>query len=268
MFAILAVAVIGGIALFWGVVVVPEDRKRREAERAREDARREEQRQRAVALAAARPLVTFTAAGRAKELSDEANLLLISADEIRTFEQVARWDAAAGAHAERIQAFLLATAQFCEFAHAKADACAAAEWAAAERTREQLRLAQSEVREADLEQRYETLVEFIDLTPNDKKEQTALLRELRAEKKEMTARKREARADIAAVRREGRSRSIEAGVGVWTTYDRRVAAAERRSIRRAVEAAVQPHESEVAAIDRQILALDRRIAWVQRFGDT
>jgi hypothetical protein len=119
-------------------------------------------------------------------------------------------------------------------------------------------------------QKYGDLLERIDQTPNTKKEQSAMLRELRAEKKELQAQKKEVKASAAQIRLVARQQSAEAGQGQllgWPVYMRGVAAVERRAIRRAKESALAPHENAAAALDRQILNGDRRIAWVQRFGE-
>ena len=116
----------------------------------------------------------------------------------------------------------------------------------------------------------EDLLVRIETTPNTKADQRVLLRELRAEKKELQAEKREIRAELATVRREARRASANAGHGSilgWQTYDGRLAAAERRAIRRQKEARLAPHEDEIDALDRQIADVDCHIEWVRRFGD-
>ena len=106
------------------------------------------------------------------------------------------------------------------------------------------------------------------MTPNNKKDQSALLKELRAEKKALQAEKKEIKTRAAAVRRVARVQSAQAGSSAFFgIYDSRLAANERRAIRRAKEAALGPHEDAVEALDRQIASVEQRITWVQRFGE-
>jgi chromosome segregation ATPase len=120
---------------------------------------------------------------------------------------------------------------------------------------------------AEIVRTIEELGERIDLTPNNKSEQRALLKELRATKKDLGAQKREAKASMADIRRDAREQASAAAPAVSSTWSRKMAAAERRAIRDAKDRALQPHEDEVSALERQIAAVERRIAWVQRFGD-
>jgi len=109
------------------------------------------------------------------------------------------------------------------------------------------------------------LLECVDYTPNDEKERKALLKELRFEKKELQLRKREIAAEKREINREARNASANAG-RVLFMYDAKMAAVERRAIRRDRVAQLAPFEDARVAIDRQIHDLDRRIMWVERFG--
>lgn len=109
------------------------------------------------------------------------------------------------------------------------------------------------------------LLEFIDYSPNNDKERKLLLKELRLQKKEMQARKKEVAAAKRAIHREAKEASANAKGGFFF-YDAKMAAEERRAIRRQRYAALAPHEDAAAAIERQLMALDRQIRWVQRFG--
>jgi hypothetical protein len=97
-----------------------------------------------------------------------------------------------------------------------------------------------------LDREADSLLERIEVTPNNKKDQRTVLRGLRAEKKELAIQKRETRGEMADVHRE--TRLVRAG------------RAQR-------EAAIAPHEDAVSALERQAIAIERRIAWVKRFGD-
>lgn len=115
---------------------------------------------------------------------------------------------------------------------------------------------------------HELLLERIDMTPDNPKEQRSLLKSLKAERKELQIRKKETRAAMTAVRREARIAHVDAAPSAWAgRYSRKLAAQERRSIRREKESALAPHEDEMAALDRQLVTLERRIAWVERFGE-
>lgn len=113
------------------------------------------------------------------------------------------------------------------------------------------------------------LLERIDYTPNDEKERKALIKELRAEKKELQLAKKEIAAHKRAINQAAREASASAGINqgwIFTTYDSKQAASERRAIRRQRIAVLAPHENAKTVIERQILDLERRIMWVERFG--
>ena len=97
-----------------------------------------------------------------------------------------------------------------------------------------------------------------------------MLRELRAEKKELQVQKREIAAQKRELNQVVRDASANAGIHKgWlsTTYDGRQAAAQRRALRRVKIELLAPHEDAKTHIERQLVDLDRRIAWVERFGD-
>lgn len=119
---------------------------------------------------------------------------------------------------------------------------------------------------ATLEELASHLQEAIDFTPNSPEEQKALLRELRLRKKALQAEKREVLADMKAIRAEARVKSVHAGKGFLGTYDSRRAAYERRQIRYAKEAALRPHEDSKAAIERQLVQVEKDIVWAERFN--
>ena len=105
----------------------------------------------------------------------------------------------------------------------------------------------------------------IDFTPNTTKEKEELVRELKLRKKELQAQKREEAVTMAEIRKEARVRSVDAGKNWIGLYDSSVAADERRGIRYAKEAALRPHEDAKAAIERQLIQIERDLLWVEKF---
>lgn len=231
-----------------------------------------EARKKQEALKAAIPLVRPLTGGA--ELQSSAALLLRQFDGLTSFTEVARWDAAAEALCNQLDDFAgrasLLTREaervIAEYTPLP-DASPYVKTATIEKTRRLVVDAQTEAQR--LRSMADELAERIDMTPNDRAAQRELLRELRADKKELQLRKREIRQAAAQVRREARAASAGAGMRgfIIPTYDRKLAAVQRRRIRREAEAQLRPHESELDAIERQLLALDRRIAWLSRFVD-
>lgn len=112
------------------------------------------------------------------------------------------------------------------------------------------------------------LQESIDFTPNSPEEQTSLIKELRQRKKELQIEKREVAATMKAVRDSARQRSAQAGQALGgLLYSSKSAAIERRGIRYDKERILRPHEDAKAAIERQIVQVDRDILWAEKFRD-
>lgn len=111
------------------------------------------------------------------------------------------------------------------------------------------------------------LQESIDFTPNSLQEKKVLLKELKQRKKELQLQKREITASMRTIQANARSRSTYAGRGFLGMYSSKLAAHERRRIRYDKEAALRPQEDLKAAIDRQILELDKDILWAEKFSD-
>lgn len=109
------------------------------------------------------------------------------------------------------------------------------------------------------------LQEAIDFTPNSPEEQQALLKELRARKKELQVEKRAVAQKMKAIRTEARQKSSDAGFVFGLYYNSKTASSERRGIRYQKEAALQPHETEKDAIERQLIQADRDILWAEKF---
>jgi Mg2+ and Co2+ transporter CorA len=106
----------------------------------------------------------------------------------------------------------------------------------------------------------------IDQTPNSRDDQAEMVRALKLTKKELALQKREAGEALRQIRVEARQKSSEIDTGLGSVL---MGASGRRdqriSLRLEKEAAAKPHESVKALIERQILAIDRIIQWVERF---
>jgi len=109
------------------------------------------------------------------------------------------------------------------------------------------------------------LQESIDFTPNSPEEQKILVKELRQRKKELQVEKKEIAAAMKAVRTGARQQSAQAGRVFGVFYDSKLAASERRNIRYSKEATLRPHEDAKAAIERQLVQIDRDILWAEQF---
>jgi hypothetical protein len=200
-------------------------------------------------------------------------------DGLRTFNDVAQWDAAALDAALTLQKLAEQTRLHQQGLFAQAEQLASAHAAApffkrvfSSRAPERTLRTEADQLSMTLQrigQMINDLLERIDYTPNDEKERKALLKELRAEKKELQVQKREIAAHKRAVNHAARDASANAGINqgwIFTTYDSKQAAAERRAIRRQKIAELAPYENAKTVIERQILEIDRRIMWVERFG--
>jgi len=109
------------------------------------------------------------------------------------------------------------------------------------------------------------LQQSIDFSPNSPDEQKALIKELRQRKKELQLKKREVVSNMQALRSEARQQSTIAGNTWLGLYNSKLAARERRQIRYNKETALRPQESAKAAIERQILQVERDILWAEKF---
>jgi len=108
------------------------------------------------------------------------------------------------------------------------------------------------------------LQESIDFTPNNSDQQKALLKELSFTKKELQLQKKEVTSTMKTVNERSRSKSVRAGnfLGI---YNSKIAASERRNIRYQRDAQLRPNEAKKAAIERQILQIEKDILSVKRF---
>lgn len=106
--------------------------------------------------------------------------------------------------------------------------------------------------------------EAIDISPNSAEEQKELVKELRLRKKELQLERREVAANMKAVREEARQKSAVAGKFLGS-YDAKSAAYQRRQIRYKREGALRPQEDARAAVERQLIEVERDILWAERF---
>lgn len=113
-----------------------------------------------------------------------------------------------------------------------------------------------------LSQRSEELGDWVDFTPNSSEDKAALLKQLKMEKKELSLQKKEVLAEMRGIRAEAKDKT--AAVFAFTKDGERQ---KRRSIRFEKEAALRPHESAKEALERQILQVDRRILWAEKFRE-
>lgn len=115
---------------------------------------------------------------------------------------------------------------------------------------------------AALEKVGDDLTERIDLTPNSRADRDGMVAELKQLKKELQIEKREAKTVMSEIRADARNASAK--VGYWAS-SRKYSASQRRSIRYQSERKLEPHETAVQAIDRQINTIDRRLIWLERY---
>lgn len=121
-----------------------------------------------------------------------------------------------------------------------------------------------------LEEMSSRLQELIDFTPSSKEEQKALLKELRQRKKELQLEKREINADMRAIREKSRASAASAdmllaGFRMGGLGSPKLSAWQRRQARYARQSALKPQEDAKAAIERQLVELERDIMRAQRF---
>lgn len=197
-------------------------------------------------------------------------------DGLKTFAAVAEWDKAAQAEVETISRAV--DSVYAYERQAQADLSAAQQerqsknavarmfHSKSSETALQKDIEWARQRRADLEEIADQLLELIDFTPNDETDRKGLLKELRLEKKELQIQKREVAAEMKAVRTEARQASARIEPIPLRGFSK-YSAIDRRRIRREKESLLKPAENAKAALDRQLVAIDRRINWLERFGE-
>jgi hypothetical protein len=126
-------------------------------------------------------------------------------------------------------------------------------------------ISEIENQKAKLELFIEEIQNKIDFTPNTESEKKTLLTELRLHKKELSTQKREIQAEMREIRVNARQESANVSNNLLGIVGgSKVTAAQRRSIRYQKEADLAPHEDQKAAIERQLIEVDRLVLWVER----
>lgn len=205
------------------------------------------------------------------------NALMAAQNGLRTFADVARWDVDAQLEIEKLERAITAVGAAIAQAQSQREE---AQLAYASRSlvgrlfggKRDINKAESAIKalmaqKAKYEEMAEKLGGQVDFTPNNTDEQRDLLKQLKQYKKELQAEKKEVAANMAAVRVAARQASANIGPNYGIKFVGTMNAAERRSIRLNKETALRPNENKKAAIERQIIALDRRILWAERFKD-
>ncbi len=105
----------------------------------------------------------------------------------------------------------------------------------------------------------------VDLVPDSQSKRDSLLKELRHHMKELKAKKKEATVAATEIRREARVASDGAGKTWLGFYDPSLAADQRRGIRHAKEDALRPYEDTKETIERQLIALEKHVTWLENF---
>ncbi len=120
---------------------------------------------------------------------------------------------------------------------------------------EQVRLTREKSLLEELADQLEAAIDFTPDSPDDLKE---LIKECRQRKKELQAEKKAVSAQMTAIRVDARQKTATTASGKYGKWD-------RRRIRLDKEAALGPREDQKAALERQIVNLDRTVAWLERF---
>jgi hypothetical protein len=130
------------------------------------------------------------------------------------------------------------------------------------------RLAESIRKEMiEIEMAIEELRTGIELSPNDKDESKLIQEELKLRKKELQLEKRALNEAMRSIRANARDQSATApfsllGLAAGAKYT----AVQRRSIVFEKQSKLKPHESQKAALERQILEVDRLLIWHKQLG--
>ncbi len=197
-----------------------------------------------------------------------ASQLVTDLANLRSFEEIAEWDKRATVEVENIRATLRAIkskqqglfqALEQEKREHEAKSFLVRLFAGRqERMRllaEQPRLAKEKAQIEGLVDQFEAAIDFTPDSPDDLKE---LIKECKQRKKELLTEKKAVYAQMASIRVEARQKTVDTIPGKYGKWN-------RRQIRLEKESALQPHENEKAAIERQIIKLDRVIIWLERF---
>ncbi len=100
----------------------------------------------------------------------------------------------------------------------------------------------------------------IDLSPNSREEQEALLKELRLRKKNLQLQKKEVTITTKSIPEEARQQSAVSGRGKWASL-------ARLDIRYPRGVRLLPDENKRQAMERQLLQVERDILWLERLTE-
>ncbi len=200
----------------------------------------------------------------------ETHRLVKELTEMDTFAQIPQWDDSAAKEITRIQTKsreLSTRIHELENESAKAERDLAAKnfiarlFASREPQKklqqEALRLRVERTRLDELSDRLQAVV---DMSPNSLDDLKDLVKELRLRKKELKNDRREVTSQMTEIRTQARQNMTQLTGLQYAKW-------ERRDIRLRKEAALQPHENEKSAIDRQLIQVDQLLAWLERIKD-
>lgn len=206
-------------------------------------------------------------------LHDTARTALNQIRTTTTYQQIAEWDSQAARLIKELHDEIAecnmgvskrkAAIEALKASHAKKSIIARAFANQSEQRQLVVEISKLQAHIAESEPLIVELQDASDLTPNDKPQRDALVAELKQRRKELQLNKREAAANLRAVRVEAHHQSTVAGKDLLgSTYNAKSASHERRQIRYARMEVVRPHEDAKAAIERQIIEIDRDTLWL------
>jgi hypothetical protein len=104
---------------------------------------------------------------------------------------------------------------------------------------------------------------WIETTPDDAKEAKAMIAELKLAKKELGTQKKEVRNEIKQVKSQARVMNTKIA-GRFVFSSPKLRKWQRHNVRVAKENAVSPLEQMILDMDREMIDIDRMIAWIER----
>jgi hypothetical protein len=119
---------------------------------------------------------------------------------------------------------------------------------------EQSRLAREKAHIENIIDQFESAIDF---SPDTLAELMELIEECKLQKSELLAEKKAVKAQMSSIRVEARQQTANTNYGKYGKGD-------RRRIRLNKASALQPQESQKAAIERQIIQLDQTINWLEK----
>jgi hypothetical protein len=117
-----------------------------------------------------------------------------------------------------------------------------------------------------LAQLVEGMQQRTELVPDSQAKRDLILKTIRVQMKELKIRKKEAGLAMTEIKQGARVASEGAGVSWIGFYNSTLAARQRRGIRHGKEEALQPYEDAKDFVDRQLIALEKQIIWLESFA--